>query len=75
MFKKKIKYIKKWKMSGKVVVFLTLFYLSNVILNSACSKKGYHPKSTKLNEISNPYTKKEYEKAREVNLGIPVEKQ
>jgi|GEM_PF-2696024 len=45
------------------------------LLSLSCARKTETARPSDSKQFTNPYTKKEYEKAREVNLGIPVEKQ
>ena len=55
-------------------IFLALLYISCAVPIGGCAKKVLDKKYPKQIEPVNPYTKKEYEKAKEANPRLPVEK-
>ncbi|MBM3411562.1 MAG: hypothetical protein FJY18_08030 [Bacteroidetes bacterium] len=59
----------------RMMSILTCFAVLFILTNTSCARKIESASQSDLKATVNPYTKKEYEKAREVNLGIPVEKQ
>jgi len=54
---------------------LTCYAALIVLICSSCTRKIESAGQTDRKDPANPYTKKEYEKAKEMNPSIPVEKQ
>ena len=54
---------------------LTCYAVLFILTNTSCARKIDSAGQTELKTPLNPYTKKEYEKAKEANPNIPLEKQ
>jgi len=54
---------------------LTCFAILFVFINTSCARKIDSASQSDLKAPVNPYNKKEYEKAKEANPNIPLEKQ
>jgi hypothetical protein len=61
--------------SRRTKQILTRYAVLIVLICSSCTRKIESASQTDRKDSSNPYTKKEFEKAKEVNPAIPVEKQ
>jgi hypothetical protein len=61
--------------ASRMKSILTCFAILFVFINTSCARKIDSAGQTELKTPLNPYTKKEYEKAKEANPNIPLEKQ
>ena len=61
--------------ASRMKSILTCFAILFVFINTSCARKIESVSQSDLKAPVNPYTKKEYEKAKEANPNIPLEKQ